>query len=48
MDVQKNTSLVPDVLVSKTEEAQDDTDYSGLAKGEYYIDDIIRYTMELE
>ena len=48
MDVQKNASLVPDVIVSKTEDAQDNTDYSGLAKGEYYIEDIIRYTMELE
>ena len=49
MNVQKNSSLVPNVLVSsKTEEVQDDTDYSGLARGEYYIDDIIRYTMEIE
>ena len=48
MDVQKNNSVVSDVVVSKTEEAQDDNDYSGLPRGEYYIDDIIRYTMEVE
>lgn len=48
MDVQKNNSVVSDVVVSKTEEAQDDNDYSSLPRGEYYIDDIIRYTMEVE
>ena len=47
MDVQKSTNIL-DVLVSKNEESQDDADYSNLPKGEFYIDDIIRYTMEIK
>jgi hypothetical protein len=47
MDVQKSTGIL-DVLVSKNEESQDDADYSNLPKGEFYIDDIIRYTMEIK